>query len=197
MLWTVKSLVGLVRTLEFPPVLGRRHALAFPRGSQIAESRDGGALSQGHHNLGNDLREALAAQQRFLTEWAALWTKQFSSGPADDALNACGHVVTYRSRVEASTFHRKLTTKNVPAFRRRARGLQAHASLSSWPSGFDPSTPPALWACALRFPSVLFLPRAGCWGGLAVPSPYHGVLAVKGCARLCALACLAAVAADP
>ncbi|WP_416346717.1 hypothetical protein [Acinetobacter baumannii] len=35
--------------------------MAFPRGSQIAECVMAELLSQGHHDLGNDLREALAA----------------------------------------------------------------------------------------------------------------------------------------
>ena len=79
MLWTVKSLVGSGSNMEFPPVLAEGTLLAFPRGSQIAESVMAELLSQGHHDLGNDLREALTAQQRFLTESTALWTKQFSS----------------------------------------------------------------------------------------------------------------------
>lgn len=61
MLWTVKSLVGSGSNMEFPPVLGEGSLLAFPRGSQIAECVMAELLSQGHHDLGNDLREALAA----------------------------------------------------------------------------------------------------------------------------------------
>ncbi|ANH33597.1 hypothetical protein A3768_2454 [Ralstonia solanacearum] len=79
MLWTVKSLVGSGSNMEFPSVLAEGSLLAFPRGSQIAECVMAELLSQGHHDLGNDLREALTAQQRFLTESTTPWTKQFSS----------------------------------------------------------------------------------------------------------------------
>jgi len=79
MLWTVKSLVGSGSNMEFPPVLAEGTLLAFPRESQIAECVMAELLSQGHHDLGNDLREALTAQQRFLAESTTPWTKQFSS----------------------------------------------------------------------------------------------------------------------
>lgn len=78
-LWAVKSLVGSGSNMEFPPVLAEGSLLAFPRGSQIAECVMAELLGQGHHDLGNDLREALTAQQRFLTESTTPWTKQFSS----------------------------------------------------------------------------------------------------------------------
>jgi len=79
MLWTVKRLAGSGSKMEFPSVLAEGTLLAFLRGSQIAECVMAELLSQGHHDLGNDLREALTAQQRFLTESTAPWTKQFSS----------------------------------------------------------------------------------------------------------------------
>lgn len=78
-LWIVKSLVGSGSNMEFPPVLAEGSLLAFPRGSRIAECVMAELLSQGHHDLGNDLREALAAQQQFLTESTTPWTKHFSS----------------------------------------------------------------------------------------------------------------------
>lgn len=77
--WIVKNLVGSGSSMEFPPVLAEGSLLAFPRGSQIAECVMAELLGQGHHDLGDDLREALTAQQRFLTESTAPWTKQFSS----------------------------------------------------------------------------------------------------------------------
>lgn len=40
-----------------PACTGRRHAFGIPRGSQIAESVMAELLSQGHHDLGNDLRK--------------------------------------------------------------------------------------------------------------------------------------------
>src|SRR6218665_294645 len=66
----------------------------------------------------------------------------------------------------------------------RAVVLRIEPPLASRPYGSPSLTPPA-WT-GLRAP----LARVHAWhgGGLAVPTPYHGVLAVKGGARLCALA---------
>src|SRR6218665_1146221 len=67
----------------------------------------------------------------------------------------------------------------------RAVVLRIEPPLASRPYGSPSLTPPA-WT-GLRAP----LARVHAWhgGGLAVPTPYHGVLAVKGGASLCAVAC--------
>ena len=44
-----------------PTCTGRRFAFGVPSGFANRRVRDGELLSQGHHDLGNDLREALAA----------------------------------------------------------------------------------------------------------------------------------------
>ena len=80
-LWTVKCLVGSGSNMEFPSVLAEGTLLAFPKGSHIAECVMAELVSQGHHDLGTNLRQALAAQQRFLAESTAPWAKQFS--PSD------------------------------------------------------------------------------------------------------------------
>jgi len=72
----------------------------------------------------------------------------------------------------------------VPAYRRRARGLRPALRAESRPSGVNPwrlrphvnLLGPARSACR----SVLSLAVEG--AVLLFPSPYHGVLAVKGCA---------------
>lgn len=74
---TVSSLVGSCAHMEFPPILGTGTLLAFPKGTDLAECVMAELVSQGHHDWGADLRQALIEQQRFLSESPTAWAKQF------------------------------------------------------------------------------------------------------------------------
>ena len=84
----------------------------------------------------------------------------------------------------ALTDGRVLSTHAICAsrhIRRRARGVRPALRAESRPSGFEPLRLRPLRACALRLLSVPI--REVEWRSCCFPSPYHGVLAVKGCAR--------------
>lgn len=75
----VKILVGSGSSMALPSVLAVGTLLAFPRDSQMADCVMTELLSHGHHDLGVDLKEALIAQQRFLSNSTSPLAKQLSS----------------------------------------------------------------------------------------------------------------------
>lgn len=83
MFCTVRNLIGTCADMDFPPSLGLGTLLAFPKGTDLAECVMAELVSQGHHDWGVDLRQALDAQQQFLVESSAPWAKQFP--PSDTA----------------------------------------------------------------------------------------------------------------